>query len=86
MTTKLTGVRVGNIKSKLIISNSIHVLRAEKRLSQQQLAEAIGVTRATVNALEGGNYNPSLELAFRLARFFELNLNDIFKVEGERHE
>jgi len=77
---------VGNIKSKLIISNSIHVLRAEKRLSQQQLAEAIGVTRATVNALEGGNYNPSLELAFRLARFFELNLNDIFKVEGERHE
>lgn len=77
---------MGNIKSKLIISNSIHVLRAEKRLSQQQLAEAIGVTRATVNALEGGNYNPSLELAFRLARFFELNLNDIFKVEGERHE
>ncbi|PIP93660.1 MAG: transcriptional regulator [Bdellovibrio sp. CG12_big_fil_rev_8_21_14_0_65_39_13] len=68
------------------MSNSIHVLRAEKRLSQQQLAEAIGVTRATVNALEGGNYNPSLELAFRLARFFELNLNDIFKVEGERHE
>lgn len=72
---------MGNLKVKLTLVNSLHVLRAEMKLTQQELADAIGVTRATVNALEKGNYNPSLELAFRLSLYFKKNIHDIFKVE-----
>lgn len=72
---------MGNLKTKLILSNQLHVLRAQKKLTQQDLADAIGVTRATVNALEKGKYNPSLELAFRLSLYFKKNIQDIFKIE-----
>jgi len=74
---------MGNLKVKLTLVNSLHVLRAEMKLTQQELADAIGVTRATVNALEKGNYNPSLELAFRLSLYFKKNIQDIFKVEEQ---
>ncbi len=74
---------MGNLKPKIIIINQLNVLRAEKKITQQDLADAIGVTRATVNALEKGNYNPSLELAFRLSMYFEKNIQDIFKVGEE---
>ncbi len=76
---------MGNTKTKLNITNSIHVLRAEKRMTQQELADAIGVTRLTVSSLEKGNYNPSLELAFRIAMYFEKSLEEIFTV-GESDE
>ncbi len=67
------------------IVSRLHILRAEKRMTQEQLAREIGVTRATVAAIERGDYNPSLELAFRLARFFDRNIEAIFSVEeGER--
>jgi putative transcriptional regulator len=74
---------MGNLKAKLTLVNSLHVLRAEQKLTQQELADAIGVTRATINALEKGNYNPSLELAFRLSLYFKKNIQDIFKVEEQ---
>ncbi len=77
---------MGNLKSKIFFTNNLHVLRAEKKVTQQELAELIGVTRATVNALEKGNYNPSLELAFRLSLFFEKNIHDIFKIGEEVNE
>ncbi|MBC7540869.1 MAG: helix-turn-helix transcriptional regulator [Bacteriovorax sp.] len=76
---------MGNLKPKLVITNQLHVLRAEKKITQQELADEIGVTRATVNALEKGNYNPSLELAYRLSLYFKKNIQDIFHVE-ENHE
>lgn len=69
--------------AQLRISNRLHVLRAENRLTQEQLAKEIGVTRATIVAIEGGGYNPSLELAFRIARYFKTDINNIFSVEGE---
>ncbi len=75
---------MGNLKAKLTLINELHVLRAEKKITQQELADAIGVTRATVNALEKGNYNPSLELAFRLSLYFEKNIHDIFKLGEEQ--
>ena len=68
---------------QLKIVNRLHVLRAEHRLTQEQLAGEIGVTRATIGAIEGGGYNPSLELAFRLARFFQTDINAIFSIEEE---
>ncbi len=68
---------------RLKIVNRLHVWRAEHRLTQEQLAKEIGVTRATIVAIEGGGYNPSLELAFRIARFFNTDINAIFAIEEE---
>ena len=67
----------------LKIVNRLHVFRAEKRITQDQLAKEIGVTRATIIAIEKGSYNPSLELAFRLARFFKTDIQSIFSIEEE---
>ncbi|HBA54408.1 MAG: helix-turn-helix transcriptional regulator [Syntrophorhabdus aromaticivorans] len=66
--------------------NRLHILRAERRITQEQLAKEIGVTRATIVAIEGSNYNPSLELTFRIARYFQVNINVIFSIEEETNE
>ncbi len=68
---------------KLSINSRLHVLRAERRMTQEQLSKEVGVTRATIVAIEGGGYNPSLELAFKLARFFNVRIEDIFSVEED---
>jgi putative transcriptional regulator len=68
---------------QLKIVSRLHVLRAEQRMTQEQLAKEIGVTRATIAAVERGEYNPSLELAFRLARFFKQDINAIFSIQEE---
>lgn len=60
------------------IESRLHVWRAEKRITQEELANAIGVTRATIIAIEKGDYNPSLELAFKLAHYFETDIQKIF--------
>jgi putative transcriptional regulator len=67
-------------KSHFKIKTRLHVLRAELRISQQQLADEIGVTRGTIVAIEGEDYNPSLELAFRLAIFFKTDIQSIFSI------
>ncbi len=69
--------------TQLKVVNRLHVFRAERRITQDQLAKEIGVTRATIVAIEGGGYNPSLELAFRLARFFQTDIQTIFSVDEE---
>ena len=61
--------------------NSLRVLRAERRWSQADLAERVGVSRQTVNAIETGKYDPSLPLAFAIARVFERRIEDIFTPE-----
>jgi len=53
--------------------------REESGLSQGELAEAVGVTRQTINAIERDRYDPSLELAFKLAAHFECHIEDIFQ-------
>lgn len=68
---------------QLRIANRLHVLRAERRITQEQLAKEVGVTRATVVAIEGGGYNPSLELAFRIARYFGRDINTVFSIEED---
>ncbi len=52
-------------------------------MTQEQLAKEVGVTRATIVAIEGGGYNPSLELAFRIARYFKTDINNIFSIEED---
>lgn len=64
--------------NKRPIYNRIAVLRAERGLSRQQLADAIDVNYQTIGYLERGDYNPSLDLAFRIAEYFELPLETIF--------
>jgi putative transcriptional regulator len=60
------------------MDNRLVVLRAERGWSQGQLAAQLGVSRQTVNALERGKYDPSLPLAFRIARLFQLPIEAIF--------
>jgi putative transcriptional regulator len=60
------------------MKNNLKVLRAMHNLTQEQLAEKIGVTRQTVIAIESGKYLPSLGLAFKLAEVFKIKIEDIF--------
>jgi putative transcriptional regulator len=61
------------------MTNRLRELRASKRWSQGELAQALGVSRQTVNAIETGRYDPSLPLAFKIARVFERSIEEIFK-------
>lgn len=60
------------------MNNRLKVLRAERSWSQQDLAERLGVSRQSVNAIETGKYDPSLPLAFRIADLFALSIEGIF--------
>jgi putative transcriptional regulator len=66
------------LETKLLIDNRIQELRQQKGFTQQDLADAVDVTRATIIALEKGSYNPSLELAFRIAKIFKIGVEKIF--------
>ncbi len=61
------------------ISNRIRALRGEAGMTQQDLADRIGVTRQTVNAIEGDKYSPSLEVAFRIAAVFGVSIDKVFR-------
>jgi putative transcriptional regulator len=64
------------------VKNRLKVLRAERDWSQGDLAERLGVSRQSVNALETGKYDPSLPLAFKIARLFALPIEQIFDDEA----
>lgn len=67
---------------KNLVGNHIRRLRFnQNEMTQQQLADKVGVTRQTIVSLEKGNYSPSLELAFRIARAFGLPLEEVFYYE-----
>ena len=63
------------------MKNRLKALRAERDWSQAQLADELGVSRQTVNAVENGKYDPSLPLAFRIARLFKKRIEEIFSDE-----
>ena len=65
------------------MKNRIRVARAEVRMTQQQLADAIGVSRQTINAIESGKFVPSTVLALKMAHIFELPVEDIFILDDE---
>jgi putative transcriptional regulator len=65
-----------------VVKNRLKVLRAERDWSQADLAERLNVSRQSVNALETGKYDPSLPLAFRIARLFGLSIEEIFQDEA----
>jgi putative transcriptional regulator len=65
------------------MKNKIKVYRAMHDLTQEDLAQAIGVTRQTILAIEKGKYVPSLDLAFRISHHFKVNIEEIFSYEDE---
>jgi putative transcriptional regulator len=65
------------------VDNDLNVWRAKADLTQEELADAVDVSRQTINAIERGRYDPSLELAFALADCFECAIEDIFHPDTE---
>ena len=65
------------------MKNTIKVERAKKNLTQQQLAELIGVSRQTINSIEVNKYVPSTVLALKMSKVFELPVNEFFFLENE---
>jgi putative transcriptional regulator len=64
------------------MKNRLRVLRAEREWSQAELAERLGVSRQTINAIETGKYDPSLPLVFKLARLFGKPIEELFDPDG----
>jgi putative transcriptional regulator len=64
------------------VKNRLRVLRAERDWSQAELAERLSVSRQTVNAIENERYDPSLPLAFAIARLFAVRIEDVFTPDG----
>ena len=65
------------------MNNRIKVARAGQGMTQQQLAEAAGVSRQTINAIESGKFVPSTVLALKMARIFDCKVEDVFQLEDE---
>lgn len=63
------------------MKNKIKVFRAMHDLTQEDLAQSIGVTRQTILAIEKGKYVPSLDLAFRISRYFRVNIEEVFQYD-----
>ena len=65
------------------MKNRLEAIRKEKGVRQEELADALSVTRQTISSLENGRYNPSITLAFKIARHFEMSIEEIFIFEEE---
>jgi putative transcriptional regulator len=65
------------------VKNRLEELRKERGLRQEELATALSVSRQTIGSLENGRYNPSIILAFRIARYFDMSIEEIFIYEEE---
>lgn len=61
------------------LTNSLYVLRATRKWSQQEVADRLGVSRQTIASIEANKYNPSLILGFKIAQLFGVNINDVFQ-------
>ena len=72
------------MKEKEIIKNHVYKLRLEKNVTQEDLALKVNVSRQTIIALEKGNYTPSILLALKIADFFKVSVEKIFKIHYEK--
>lgn len=68
------------------MKNKLEEIRKQKGIKQEELADVMGVSRQTISSLENGRYNPSVILAIKLARYFGLNVEDIFIYEETNDE
>lgn len=65
------------------MKNKLEELRKKRGIKQEELADALEVSRQTIGSLENGRYNPSILLAFKIAKYFEMSIEDIFIYEEE---
>lgn len=65
------------------MKNNLEKIRKEKGINQEELAKALEVSRQTIGSLENGRYNPSIILAFKIARYFNMSIEEIFIYEGK---
>jgi len=65
------------------VKNKLEEIRKEKGITQEELADALEVSRQTISSLENGRYNPSIILAFKISRYFNLSIEEIFIYEEE---
>lgn len=65
----------------MTVENCLKQFRTEQDITQEELAKELNVSRQTINAIETGKYNPSLELALEIAEFFNTNVEDVFSLE-----
>ena len=82
MSSKLYILR-GITKGGGLVKNRIEEIRAARGLRQEEFAKALGVSRQTISSLENGRYNPSILLAFKIARYFGLTIEEVFIFEEE---
>lgn len=68
------------------MKNCLEEIRKQKGIKQEELALALKVSRQTIGSLENGRYNPSIILAFKIAKFFNLSIEEIFIYEEEQNE
>ncbi len=68
------------------MKNRLEEIRKENGITQEDLARAVEVSRQTIGSLENGRYNPSIILAFKIARFFNLTIEEIFIYEEDKNE
>lgn len=66
---------------KLSVVNHIREIREEKKIPQKEMAQALGVSRQTMTAIEKGKYNPSLELSLKIAAYFDRSFDEIFYLD-----
>lgn len=69
---------------EVVIKNNIHKHRTACEYTQEELAQAVGVTRQTIISIEKGNYTPSVSLALRFAKLFKVSVEDIFSLQYEK--
>ena len=68
------------------MKNRLEELRRSRGVTQEQLADALQVSRQTISSLESGRYNPSILLAIRISRFFDQTVEDVFLYEEDEHD
>lgn len=68
------------------MKNRLEEIRKDKGITQEELANALEVSRQTVGSLENGRYNPSIILAFKIARFFDVSIEEVFIYEEDENE
>ena len=74
------------LREEVILKNRLEEIRKQREIKQEELAEAMGVSRQTISSLENGRYNPSVILAIKLARYFGMNVEEIFLYEEAQDE
>lgn len=66
-----------------VLKNKIEEIRKEKGIRQDELAKKMGVSRQTISSLENGRYNPSIMLAYKIAKYFDMTIEEVFVFDDE---